>query len=505
MTEKTSWVTKIFNKLHSDNVIYDFSKDISVPETVTEKKDIQKYIKDEEQQIKDIVKDFPLLLKIDGTTGVKIKRSETLTDIQLLINKLETCNAQKTYYSDKIRFSSSKTIYPFNSPDIKPNYLNSAILSKDEKIDFCGNAAYSQYYALITRMITNNGKYLKDDYVLSDLPLEIQKRIKEIEKWYRDSKNNVVEPFIDDHAAQILFPIDNGTYISITPSESLPMIKKVIAVSQKISNKNFLERKQLKSDIDKISKKINSLKAKNTTILKKKTKTKKGLIEIVYDKEKCKELKIENFIEIIIQNSNNQKNINDYIDNTLQLKELHEELEVLKERLKNVPILKKTTWQQMISKVQNISKNAPASKNGIFLAEAQNLDKSFSRELSAKHSLINYVKKNLNHLFYKSKTFQEMSLKIFKNLLIYVNKDKDMNADEKQRLNNSIANSFKYFLSQDKVIDDICTRYSLEKIVEEFLFHFLLLSEKEIVLSPLATAHFEEILFNEGEVYVSNR
>jgi hypothetical protein len=373
MNNEKTIILKIFDKLTQDDMKYNFGLDFD-----------KEGKKEQEQLFKEVVKDFPLLLKVEGTTGVTIKRSEINTGFDELTKKLDLYYTHKTYYTDKPRNAQSQTKYPFKASKGVENCISSNILSKEQKIDFVGNAAYSQYYKLLLKLISNDGKYLDSKYDINDLPKDVQTRIKQIEEWFKSKQQEKEQDgFLDDYTAQILFPYGDS-YISISPAENMSLLKEIISLTSKISKDNFEKKKEIISQKKKLESQILKIQ------IKKARKT--ADITLSFDEKKVKELNISKQIANLIKKNLSNEDINIYIENV-------EKIKVLDEQLKSMPYIQTTKWQQMISKPQNISLNAPSFKAGFLLAQAPNFDLEKIEEYFSKQNLSLYMPKTLQYLY----------------------------------------------------------------------------------------------------------
>jgi len=196
--------------------------------------------KDYKDIAREIVKDFPLLFKVD-TTYKKIEFRAT-KDIQdnLIEKKLNLALESMAFYTDRIYDAYSITKSPLlKAIEVPKNYLSSSLLTDDELYDFIGKPQLSAYSKTIKILISNNGKYLNDrEYNIDDLPLEIKDLIELFEEWYFNTISNkdVTEPneiLLDNSTSQVLFPYEDN-YISISPVHSLGFVKRVIQTNQNI-------------------------------------------------------------------------------------------------------------------------------------------------------------------------------------------------------------------------------------------------------------------------------
>jgi hypothetical protein len=102
------------------------------------------------------------------------------------------------------------------------------------------------------------------------------------------------------------------------------------------------------------------------------------------------------------------------------------------------------------------------------------------------------------------------------NFSLFSDQEKDMNSRDKEKSKRDVLSSFKYFLSQKNIKDDLMQKclendegssYSkkltpcMEEIARAFLNTTLSL-RKNLVLSEFATEHYVEFLTLEGEKYV---
>ena len=443
-------IVGVLSRLGDGDVI-DYEKIIDIPEDLSEKEQ-KSYKKEKTKEIKALVKDFPLFLKLDGATGLKIKRSEINSNIEKLLNRLTTYyQNDKTYYADKTRDAYSKAKFPFIEAPVENEYLNSAILSKEEKIDFVGNSAYSQYYKLLARLISNDGRYLLPKYDINDYPSDFRNRIEQIEKWYKnlDKKDNDV--FLDNYAAQVLFPFEDS-YISITPVQNMALVSKVIKTSQKLNDDYFETKKELKKEVTSLEKEI----VKLLTSLKKELAKKQTDTDIVTTLKK-------------------------------EISEKKELLSVLEEKDKSLANIKRTPWQQMNSKTQNLSLNAPASKNGIFLADVPSYSFEIASEMLQDKDLKKYISKNIRNLYFMSKNFKKICDNFYELIHVYGNVNKDLNVDEKEKLSSSLVKAYNYFI---KAVD-------IAKIDEEFIKIFLGNLKDNCKKYKLTFAHTTEVYFIE--------
>jgi len=438
----------------SDGGTIDYEKIIETPDDLTDKEQ-KSYKKEKIDEIKTLIRDFPLFLKLDGATGLKIKRSEINSDLAKLLKRLATYyQNDKTYYSDKTRNATSKAKFPFIEAPFEEDYLNSGILNKEEKVDFVGNSAYSQYYKLLARLISNNGKYLLNKYDVKKYPSDFQNRVKQIEKWYEELEKKDSEAFLDDYTAQILFPFEDS-YISITPVQNMALVSKVIKSSQKLNNEYFDLKAEIKKEKLSLEKEINKLSVNLKKALAKK--------------------QIDENIVISIKE---------------ELKQKKENLRKLSEKERALVNIKRTVWQQMNSKTQNLSLNAPASKNGIFLADAPSYNFEIASDILQDIDFEKYVDKNIRNLYYLSKSFKKVCNTFYDLMYLYGNINKDLNADEKERLTSSLIKAYNYFI---KAVD-------IEKNDSNFIDIFLRKlvessqKEKALTLMPSTRNYFKEKL-----------
>jgi len=414
-------ITDVLSRLEDGEVI-DYEEVIDVPDDLSEKEQ-KSYKKEKINGTKALVRDFPLFLKLVGTTGLKIKRSEITSDNNKLFNRLSIYyKNDKTFYVDKTRNASSKAKFPFIETPAEDGYLSSATLGKEKKIDFVGNSACSQYYKLLARLISNDGQYLLPKYNIEDFPSDFQNRIKQVEAWYRslDKKDN--DAFLDDYTAQVLFPFEDS-YVSITPVQNMALINNVIKTSQKLNNDYFETKKEIKKEIGVLKKEI----AKLFTSLKK------------------------------------QKDINAVTTLKKEISDKKKLLNELNEKDKLLSNIKRTPWQQMNSKTQNISLNAPATKNGIFLADAPSYNYQVASEMLQDKNLSNYIAKNIRSLYFMSKSFKKICDNFYELMHVYGNISKDLNIDEKNKISSLLKRSYNYFI---QAVD-------IETINKEFIEIFL--------------------------------
>ena len=435
----------------SDGETINYEQIIEVPKNLSEKEQ-KSYKKEKTNEIKALVRDFPLFLKLDGATGLKIKQSEINSNIDKLLDRLTTYyQNDKTYYADKTRDAYSKAKFPFIEAPVENEYLNSAILSKEEKIDFVGNSAYSQYYKLLARLISNDGRYLLPKYDINDYPSDFKNRIQQIEKWYKDLDKKDNDVFLDNYTAQVLFPFEDS-YVSITPVQNMALVNKVIKTSQKLNDEYFETKKELKKEVASLEKEI----VKLLTSLKKELAKKQTDADMVTTLKK-------------------------------EISEKKELLSVLKEKDKSLANIKRTPWQQMNSKTQNLSLNAPASKNGIFLADAPSYSFEIASEMLQDKDLKKYISKNIRNLYFISKNFKKICDNFYELIHVYGNVNKDLNVDEKEKLSSSLVKAYNYFI---KAVD-------IEKIDEEFIKIFLGNLKDNCKKYKLTFAHTTEVYFIE--------
>ncbi len=443
-------IVGVLSRLGDGDVI-DYEKIIDIPEDLSEKEQ-KSYKKEKTKEIKALVKDFPLFLKLDGATGLKIKRSEINSNIEKLLNRLTTYyQNDKTYYADKTRDAYSKAKFPFIEAPVENEYLNSAILSKEEKIDFVGNSAYSQYYKLLARLISNDGRYLLPKYDINDYPSDFKNRIEQIEKWYKDLDKKDNDVFLDNYTAQVLFPFEDS-YVSITPVQNMALVSKVIKTSQKLNDEYFETKKELKKELASLEKEI----VKLLTSLKKELAKKQTDADMVTTLKK-------------------------------EISEKKELLSVLNEKDKSLANIKRTPWQQMNSKTQNLSLNAPASKNGIFLADVPSYSFEIASEMLQDKDLKKYISKNIRNLYFMSKNFKKICDNFYELIHVYGNVNKDLNVDEKEKLSSSLVKAYNYFI---KAVD-------IAKIDEEFIKIFLGNLKDNCKKYKLTFAHTTEVYFIE--------
>ena len=423
-------IIDVLSRINDGDTI-DYEKIIEIPEDLSEKEQ-KSYKKEKINEIRTLIKDFPLFLKLDGT-GLKIKRNEINSDIDKLLNRLTTYfQNDKTYYADKNRNAYSKAKFPFIEAPVENGYLNSAILNKEDKIDFVGNSANSQYYKLLARLISNDGKYLLAKYDIENYPSDFKNRIEQIEKWYKDLDKKDNEIFLDDYTAQILFPFEDS-YISITPVQNMALVNKVIKTSQKLNDEYFESNKELKKQIVSLEKEITK-------------------ISIKLKKELSKKQVVSNTVDLFRE----------------EIKKKKEDLKTLKEKDRLSVNIKRTSWQQMNSKTQNLSLNAPAAKNGIFLADAPNYNFEIASEVFQDIDFEKYIDKNIRNLYYMSKNFRKICDRFYELIHIYGNIEKDLNADEKEKLSSLFIKTYNYFLKavDVKKIDDVFLEIFIKKIVD---------------------------------------
>lgn len=493
MPNKKNMALSIFETLKVDEKLYDFSED--------REESIDK--KEYESLVKSVVKDFPLFLRQSGTT-IKIKRSEINSDLEKLLTKLDSYYNHKTYYTDRLKSASSKTKYPFCSASYEKNSINLAMVEAEDRVDFVGNAGNSQYYKVIARLISNNGKYLKNDYNIGNFPIDFQNRITKVEEWFSDisQRESVSKIHIDNSTTQILFPLEDS-YISVSPAESMALLNTLMQSTKAFNNTYFEQKKKIEQQLSKL---INA----NSKIRSKKAKKAKNLFdedEILLVERLCDEDKKE--IVILKNNNVSYKDRSLFIANCLSIYELQEQ------RV-HLAFVKTTKWQYMIGKPQNVSLKTPASKSGFLYAEMPNFDAIAMEKFMLQSPLFDYVQRNIKNLFFKQQTFKKLVMSANDNFSLFSDQEKDMNSRDKEKSKRDVLSSFKYFLSQKNIKDDLMQKclendegssYSkkltpcMEEIARAFLNTTLSL-RKNLVLSEFATEHYVEFLTLEGEKYV---
>jgi len=432
------------NKIELANTLFLYlSQEEEIPADVISSEDYKKYISE-------IISDFPLVLK--WKTGDKLPMLSGVNDLnEKILGKLTSSVSCMTYYSDKIFNPYSKTVYPLkkaiNAPD---GYLCSSILRDEEICDFSGNAGDFQYYKTVKRIFIKKGEYLSNEYDKETLTVFAQKRIELIENWYTNTVFGNIEPFINENTAQVLFPINN-TYISISPAQSLGMITKVIESVKEFKNEQFISLKELK----------------------KREKTNLSHIN------KASKLKTENK-ELIADLKTENKNIT---------------LEISK-----IPFIKTTTWQALVSKVQNFGLLAPSSKKGIFLAEAPSFDQTFSNSLSIDYDGVRFLTNDFKNVYFNSKRFKELVDCLNSELKNYSKKEVSLNKREHGVLLNKVRSTYKYYLAATNHLVLIRENTTKEDRVDCFL-DLVLTASKESVYLHYNTEYklFEELIDTDSD------
>ncbi|WP_457744441.1 hypothetical protein [Sulfurimonas sp.] len=493
MLTKKNMALSIFETLKVDEKLHDFSQN---REESVDKKEY-------ESLVKSVVKDFPLFLRQSGTT-IKIRRSEINSDLEKLLIKLDLYYNHKTYYTDRLKSASSKTKYPFSCASYEKNSINLAMVEAEDRVDFVGNAANSQYYKVIARLISNNGRYLKNDYNIEDFPIDFQNRITKVEKWFIDifKRNSVDKIHIDNSTTQILFPLGNS-YISVSPAESMALLNTLMQSTKAFNNTYFEQKKKIEQQLLKLTN-------VNSKIRSKKVKKVKDFVsddENLLVERLCDEDKKE--VATLKNNNVSFQERSLFIDNCLSIYELQKQ----RERL---VFVKTTKWQSMIGKPQNVSLKTPASKSGFLYAEMPNFDAIAMEKFMLQSPLFDYVQRNIKNLFFKQQTFKKLVMSANDNFSLFSDQEKDMNIRDKDKSKRDVLNLFKYFLSQKNIKDDLMQKclendedssYSkkltpcIEEIARAFL-NITLSLRKNLVLSEFATEHYVEFLTLEGEKYV---
>jgi len=407
---------------------------LNLLDKIDNNQDIKDLLKVHKDEIKEIVRHFPLLLKANAT----YKNIEyAKIDIDKLKQIMPKCYNDKTYYTDRFIDANSKTKYPFKTPNIKiKNYISSSILDTEEKIDFIGNAGYSQYYKAIAKLLSNDGNYLNEELqkIKDDFPEFVQNSIHIIEQAYSEIDKSIVNPEkIDGTTTQILFPKDDS-YISISPAQSMPLLSKVINTVQAKRQHNQQERKEA----------LKKIKVKQTLL--KKLLKEKNEKEISSVQEEIKSLEVEYFM------------------------------------------LKTAKWQQMISKAQNISLSAPSKKDGIFLAQTPNYDDDVAKDIFMQNDYSAYITKEIKTLYFKSIRFKNTIDKLLENLEKQIPKEESINKKQKDMQKDLFVKSFKLFLPKIKMQDK-------KEVAEVFLT--TILGFKKLNLDLSAEYKFYKILVSE--------
>lgn len=368
------------------------------------------YSADEKKLIREIVPDFPLILKSES---LYVDFKEAMLDKSIK----DIC-----YYSDKIFNASSQTKYPFKKAKIGVinGTISSSILNNEELIDFSGNSANSQYYKAIKQLILNDGKYLKQEYNESFLNEHSKNVINALETWYKGCKIDSSPKLSKSYTSQILIP-KNGTYIAISPAQSVGMISKLIEVNREIANNSFTKRQEL---------------TKQVKLLK----------------ERLSKIKDENFETI---------------------EQLKEQIEELSLEIKKLPFVKKAIWQIHNSKQYNMSLLAPSSKNGILLSEAPSYDYEKAKLFSFNNDSYQFFRKTLSNLSYKNDNFKAKLRELFALLDTLFDPSYNTNRREKNQLEGLNKYLFKAFLSAIKDEEAIQKDALYEADLPEIFIDFL--------------------------------
>ena len=396
----------------------------------------------EKKLFDEIVFDFPLMFESESAF-----KSEKLTE-QEIFSSLTEYVKHMTFYNDKIYNVNSKTKFPLSKSivEIPKQYISSSRLNKEEIIDFVGNAANSQYYKTLKRLIVQDGKYLKDGegYVFDNLSSFVQNRIKIFEKWYSQSINVIQKGFLDTtNTQQIMIPI-NGSYISVSPAQSMGMVRKVMESNREFSNNNFELRKKKNEEMKKIISSIKSL-SKN--------------------KEKTADFKAS-------------------------LKALSEELKAKQEEISQIPFLKTAQWQTSFSKPQLLGMVAPSFKRGIYLADMPNYNVESAKKIHFEKAFQSFIKKvliGLKHID-KSDAEKENLFKILEGKLSvllekYKIEDVVINSTDKNSVIRYILILFSIFkrtMKKDKRDIDKFTNEKKEEVLVSFISYLKELADNQL-------------------------
>lgn len=298
------------------------------------------------------------------------------------------------------------------------------------------NITLSQDFAVVKEIID------KKDYkdiikeIVQDFPLLFRADIsynKISFRAYKDIRDNKIERNLNLALSSISFYTDR--IYSADNSTNHPLLKAIEAPKNYLCS-SLLDNKELydfigKPQLSAYSKTIKILIERNGKYLNDKEYNIeefpliiRNLIEIFEDwySNNIDNIKGDKK-EVVIDNSTQQV-LFPYEDSYISISPAHslgmvakviktnQEITFDKNKDKN-SFIRQTTWSAMVGKVQNISLNAPASKKGIFLANAPSYNISYVKELLFNEDLNKFIEKELNYLVYRSPIFKNMIISFY--------------------------------------------------------------------------------------------
>lgn len=355
---------------------------------------------------KNVIFDFPLILE----SITKLKSSD-IEDNEI-VDKLETSSMDMIYFSDKTRYAGNNGRTPAIQSIYKPiSYLSTHSLSKNDLIDFSGNAANAQFYKVIKNLMISEGIYLSNDYKGLVLCNSLRKRIIAFENWYKNFSLKQ-EISIGDRTSQIAIPFNTDTgYVMISPAQSMGMINRLIRENRIFKNEIYENRVEIKKEIKILESKMTKIKDKNS-------------------------------------------------DGFKELKDL---LDIKKVDEKSLPFLKMVRWQEGFGKTRNLSLMASSLKDGIFYATAPNVNFEYNQHFLAKNNVSVLCKQTFKNLYFKNKSFKESC----NNLRIFLDKAVQVSFTTNAQNKEKIYSNFEYFITSILKVDDYLILNNLDSEEEE--------------------------------------
>ena len=387
----------MFNKKDVAQIIFDsIENNKPIDEEILKNKEFVKISKN-------VIFDFPLIL--ESITKLKLSDVED----KEIVNKIEISSMDMIYFSDKTRYAGNNGRTPAHQSIYEPTtYLSTHSLSKNDLIDFSGNAGNAQFYKVIKNLMISEGTYLSNDYEGLVLSSSLRKRIMTFEKWYKNFSLKQ-EISIGDRTSQIAIPFNTDTgYVMISPAQSMGMINRLIRENKIFKDKIYENRTKIKKEIKILESKIIKTKNKN------------------HD----------------------------------ELKDL---LHTKKEEEKHLPFLKMVKWQEGFTKTRNLSLMAPSSKDGIFYATAPNIDFKYNQNFLAKNNISALCKQTFKNLYFKNKNFKESC----NNFRIFLDKAVKISFTTNAQNKEKVYSTFEYLFTSVLKVDDYLILNNLDDEEEE--------------------------------------
>ena len=180
---------------------------------------------------------------------------EDLTDKEDIISFFNKIYQHRYIYTNRDQNIFDNTDFPKNQIEKENNYLSTADLTIDEKVDFKGNASLGSYYKFMI-LVESKKEDLRKNTFLEDISCGVyfENIFKVIENNYSKILTEVENHELKlDNPTQILVPYKDD-YISITPASSISMLSIVNTKMKGLKIQRDNKSKELQKELNKLYK-----------------------------------------------------------------------------------------------------------------------------------------------------------------------------------------------------------------------------------------------------------